>query len=92
MIWLWRKDSNLRMAALTVRCLTNLATPQYDWECGCVLKQSHFPYFICHSHYFSSAICRVYFALFRVISWIVRWPEKRRTIHEITRTMATNGE
>ncbi len=28
MIWLWRKDSNLRMAALTVRCLTNLATPQ----------------------------------------------------------------
>src|SRR6266849_863966 len=26
--WLWRKDSNLRMAALTVRCLTNLATPQ----------------------------------------------------------------
>src|SRR5437660_3427827 len=27
-IWLWRKDSNLRMAALTVRCLTNLATPQ----------------------------------------------------------------
>ena len=30
--WLWRKDSNLRMAALTVRCLTNLATPQ---ETGC---------------------------------------------------------
>ncbi len=32
--WLWRKDSNLRMAALTVRCLTNLATPQsggYGW-------------------------------------------------------------
>ena len=29
MIWLWRKDSNLRVAALTVRCLTNLATPQY---------------------------------------------------------------
>src|SRR2546423_2563104 len=28
MNWLWRKDSNLRMAALTVRCLTNLATPQ----------------------------------------------------------------
>ncbi len=28
MIWLWRKDSNLRMAALTVRCLTSLATPQ----------------------------------------------------------------
>ena len=28
--WLWRKDSNLRMAALTVRCLTNLATPQKD--------------------------------------------------------------
>jgi hypothetical protein len=28
MTWLWRKDSNLRMAALTVRCLTNLATPQ----------------------------------------------------------------
>src|SRR6266540_6513815 len=26
--WLWRKDSNRRMAALTVRCLTNLATPQ----------------------------------------------------------------
>ena len=34
MFWLWRKDSNLRMAALTVRCLTNLATPQsggYGW-------------------------------------------------------------
>lgn len=31
MIWLWRKDSNLRMAALTVRCLTNLATPQ-EWS------------------------------------------------------------
>ncbi len=30
-IWLWRKDSNLRMAALTVRCLTNLATPQCWW-------------------------------------------------------------
>src|SRR5258708_10275844 len=29
--WLWRKDSNLRMAALTVRCLTNLATPQKHW-------------------------------------------------------------
>ena len=29
--WLWRKDSNLRMAALTVRCLTNLATPQENW-------------------------------------------------------------
>jgi hypothetical protein len=26
--WLWRKDSNLRMAGLTIRCLTNLATPQ----------------------------------------------------------------
>jgi hypothetical protein len=25
---LWRKDSNLRMVALTMRCLTNLATPQ----------------------------------------------------------------
>jgi hypothetical protein len=30
--WLWRKDSNLRMAALTVRCLTNLATPQEIWR------------------------------------------------------------
>src|SRR5204863_1942415 len=29
--WPWRKDSNLRMAALTVRCLTNLATPQKNW-------------------------------------------------------------
>jgi hypothetical protein len=28
--WLWRKDSNLRMAALTVRCLTSLATPQQE--------------------------------------------------------------
>ena len=35
MFWLWRKDSNLRMAALTVRCLTNLATPQKeDGEIG----------------------------------------------------------
>ena len=32
MIWLWRKDSNLRMAALTVRCLTSLATPQKNDE------------------------------------------------------------
>src|SRR6266487_6773904 len=32
-IWLWRKDSNLRMAALTVRGLTNLATPQKN-GCG----------------------------------------------------------
>src|SRR6266542_1436150 len=31
MIWLWRKDSNLRMAALTVRCFTSLATPQENW-------------------------------------------------------------
>ena len=31
--WLWRKDSNPRMAALTVRCLTNLATPQ-SGGCG----------------------------------------------------------
>ena len=31
MIWLWRKDSNLRMAAVTVRCLTDLATPQENW-------------------------------------------------------------
>ena len=31
MIWLWRKDSNFRMAALTVRCLTNLATPHENW-------------------------------------------------------------
>jgi len=30
-VWLWRKDSNLRMAALTVRCLTSLATPQRNW-------------------------------------------------------------
>src|ERR671918_1371505 len=30
-VWLWRKDSNLRMAALTVRCLTSLATPQEIW-------------------------------------------------------------
>src|SRR3977135_2941940 len=28
MTWLWRKDSNLRMAALTGRFLTNVATPQ----------------------------------------------------------------
>src|SRR5258705_4618320 len=32
MILLWRKDSNLRMAALTVRCLTSLATPQKNDE------------------------------------------------------------
>jgi hypothetical protein len=32
--WLWRKGSNLRIAALTVRCLTNLATPQKT-ESGC---------------------------------------------------------
>lgn len=32
--WLWRKDSNLRMAALTVRCLTSLATPQEIGGCG----------------------------------------------------------
>jgi hypothetical protein len=35
---------------------------------------------------FSSAICRIYLALFRVISWIVRWTGERRAIYEITRT------
>ena len=27
-LWLWGQDSNLRVAALTVRCLPNLATPE----------------------------------------------------------------
>jgi len=27
-----------------------------------------------------------YLGLLRVISWIVPWAEKRKTIHEITRT------
>ena len=35
--WLWRKDSNLRMAALKVRFLTNLATPQ----CWCLRVDSN---------------------------------------------------
>jgi hypothetical protein len=52
--WLWRKDSNLRMAALTVRCLTNLATPQYDWDWWmCAKAKPFFPYVIFH---FSFAI------------------------------------
>jgi hypothetical protein len=43
----------------------------------------YFPFINFH---FPSAICRIYLALFRVISWIVRWFEKGKAIREITRT------
>jgi len=36
--------------------------------------------------HFSSAIYRISLALIRVISWIVPWAEKRKTMHEVTRT------
>jgi hypothetical protein len=41
------------VTGLTIRRLTNLATPQYDWDGECVLKQGHFPFIIFH---FSFAI------------------------------------
>ena len=54
--WLWRKDSNLRMAALTVRCLTNLATPQ---------KRSfsvyHWTFLICHLVLCAFVLCSWFF-------------------------------
>jgi len=36
--------------------------------------------------FYHIAICRIYLAFLRVTSWIVRWTEKGKPIHEITRT------